>query len=276
MKNEKDLTNKIYGALYGFAIGDSMGATTEFLTKQSIKRRYGKVNDLIGGGWLNLKVGDVTDDTQMMICIIDAIMDDTDGWFMLDVANNFIKWMDSNPIDIGAKCNASIKLLKLGKGIPIDQSSLGNGSLMRALPFALLKNKNLNIMQGGLTHNSTICSEIIGLYTDIVESLLMEVNTPDELISNLRPMVHSLMDPSGHVQNTFNNVLYWARKQSFEDAIVGAVNDGGDADTIAAITGSLAGLIHGFNAIPEKWVEKLDKNVQNKLDNFANYCLQMY
>ena len=51
---EKELESKIKGALYGFAIGDAMGATTEFMTKESIKKKYGKVTDIIGGGWLNL------------------------------------------------------------------------------------------------------------------------------------------------------------------------------------------------------------------------------
>lgn len=54
--------DKVKGALYGFAIGDSMGATNEFKTKEQIEYE-GKVTDLIGGGWLNLNAGEVTDDT---------------------------------------------------------------------------------------------------------------------------------------------------------------------------------------------------------------------
>lgn len=44
-----------------------------------------------------------------------------------------------------------------------------------------------------------------------------------------------------------------ARKDSFEEALLLAVNAGGDADTIAAITGALAGAYHGLSGIPERW-----------------------
>ena len=40
------MKNKIRGSLYGFAIGDAMGATTEFMSKESIKKQYGKVTDI--------------------------------------------------------------------------------------------------------------------------------------------------------------------------------------------------------------------------------------
>ena len=68
------IKNKIAGAIYGFAIGDAMGATTEFMNHAQIKKQYGQVTDIIGGGWLNLEAGKTTDDTQMTICVMDALM----------------------------------------------------------------------------------------------------------------------------------------------------------------------------------------------------------
>lgn len=69
----ENIQSKIKGALYGFAIGDAMGATTEFMSEIEIKEKYGEVRDIIGGGWLNLKPGEVTDDTQMTLCVCEAI-----------------------------------------------------------------------------------------------------------------------------------------------------------------------------------------------------------
>lgn len=43
------IRNKIAGVIYGFAIGDAMGATTEFMNPKQIKKQYGKVTDIIGG-----------------------------------------------------------------------------------------------------------------------------------------------------------------------------------------------------------------------------------
>jgi ADP-ribosyl-[dinitrogen reductase] hydrolase len=50
-----------------------------------------------------------------------------------------------------------------------------------------------------------------------------------------------------------------ARKDNFEEALTVAVNAGGDTDTIAAITGALAGAYHGLSGIPERW----RKGIQN-------------
>lgn len=73
------LHNRVLGSLLGFAIGDAMGATTEFMTRAEISHKYGEVNDIIGGGWLNLKAGEVTDDTQMMTIVAKARMENTTG-----------------------------------------------------------------------------------------------------------------------------------------------------------------------------------------------------
>ena len=53
-----------------------------------------------------------------------------------------------------------------------------------------------------------------------------------------------------------------------EDIICEAVNLYGDPDTIGAIAGGLAGVYYGYNAIPERWREKI--LVKEKLINLAN------
>ena len=44
----------------------------------------------------------------------------------------------------------------------------------------------------------------------------------------------------------------------FEQAVTEAVNLGGDADTVGAITGALSGARWGMSAIPERWLEGLE------------------
>ena len=69
-----NLGNKISGALYGVAVGDALGAPLEFMSAAEITRKYGSaVKDMIGGGWLNVEPGEVTDDTQMTIAVALAI-----------------------------------------------------------------------------------------------------------------------------------------------------------------------------------------------------------
>ena len=256
--------DRIKGAVYGFAIGDAMGATTEFMTKEQIANKFGKVTDIIGGGWLNLKPGQITDDTQMTLCVMDAIMaaDESTYEFRSECTKNFIEWYESNPPDVGNQCAMGIIDLMQGC-LPHETVRAGNGSLMRALPCALINKPYWNEIQGKLTHNNTLCSDLIQNYTRLIRNLLRGKYTF---------VKRSLLEPSGFILNTYNNALYWHDKESFEDAIIGAVNHGGDADTIAAIAGSLAGARFGYNAIPERWIDQLDFDIKDKLDEFIDYC----
>lgn len=267
--------NKIAGAIYGFAIGDAMGATTEFMTQERIVEKYGVVEDIIGGGWLSITPGNVTDDTQMSMGVMNAICNTIgfpykknlaiteDDLFKTNCQLEFIKWLNSKPIDVGNKCFNSIVLLKDNKEIPYDETALGNGSLMRALPCALINKEEWNLIQGKLTHNNDVCSRIISTYSRLIQNLIDE--------KEFEVKTKKLQSPTGHVVNTFNNALYWFNKNSFEEAIIGAVNHGGDADTIAAITGGLVGAKFGYDAIPERWIKQLNPNVKFFLENFKNF-----
>ena len=269
------MRNKIAGAIYGFAIGDAMGATTEFMTAGQIKKIYGQVTDIIGGGWLNLQPGEITDDTQMTMCIMNAIMrrpKDTDQ-FVKNCENNFIAWVNSNPKDIGGQCSRAIHGLMYGHRAVCDSKALGNGSLMRAMPLAVLDLPFWNMLQGRITHNNQACSNIILEYSRLIQDYMN-----DKMVYKYTDKIKGLLEPSGYIVNTFNNSVYWSTIDSFEDAIIGAVNHGGDADTIAAITGSLAGAKFGYNDIPERWINQLNSDVKEFLEKFKNFtfsCLQI-
>lgn len=275
------LESKIKGALYGFAIGDAMGATTEFMNEEQIKKKYGRVSDIIGGGWLSIHPGNVTDDTELMLCVCEAIAHtnnsvfDEDNFFIKQevflerCCENFSMWYRSNPIDIGNACRRVMSTCHTSKNpkdwskVADDPQSLGNGSLMRTLPVALA-NFGLNpaLSQGRLTHNNLICNAGIEMYYKNLEGLLY--NNCFRNVSN-RPI-----EPTGHIYNTIENALFWAQwAPGLEEAIIGAVNHGGDADTIAAITGSLVGALYGYEAIPERWIEQLNPKVKKMLDIYT-------
>lgn len=59
---------------------------------------------------------------------------------------------------------------------------------------------------------------------------------------------------------------------TYENAVITAVNLGNDTDTIGAITGSLNGVIYGENNIPERWKNKLKKKdyIEELSDQFIN------
>ena len=63
---------------------------------------------------------------------------------------------------------------------------------------------------------------------------------------------------SGYVVDTWEAVLWMLlNTNSYKQAIIGCINLGNDTDTIAAICGSLAGIIYGYNNIPHEWINGL-------------------
>lgn len=265
--------DRVAGAMYGFAIGDAMGATTEFMSKEAIAKKYGCVDHIMGGGWLHLKSGCVTDDTEMMMCVCRALMmDDGDKLhrgetFGKACRDEFVRWLSGGPADVGTQCRKAIAhMTQYGyPPIGVDVDALGNGGLMRALPCALMGSgyRHYNILQCTMTHNNFECAEAVSVYHNNIFDLVYGYG------NRWMHAPQSLLDPTGHVYNTLNNALYWSSKSAtFSEAIIGAVNDGGDADTIAALAGGLAGARFGYSAIPKEWCAALDSNIKGQLDEF--------
>ncbi len=66
------------------------------------------------------------------------------------------------------------------------------------------------------------------------------------------------INSSGYVVDCLEAAL-WAfwHTADFREAILMAVNLGGDADTAAAVCGQLAGAYYGYDAIPAHWLSAL-------------------
>lgn len=273
------LYNKILGALVGFAIGDSMGATTEFMSYSEIMARYGFVENLIGGGWLNLKPGDVTDDTEMMMIVAKARMSGEEG-FLDRCCKGFVEWLGTNPRDVGNTCRKAIMdggdnppkewmRLSLERQAFYLKEDLGNGAVMRCLFLALIGETPLAIEQGRLTHNNKVSDLGIENYCHMVfRALHFDYIMPEDSLKGP-------MKPSGMVSDSVHNAIYWSSKaKTFKEAIVSPVNHGGDADTIAALTGGLAGARFGFKEIPREWVERLNRKVFRELRRMAIWIVK--
>ena len=74
---------------------------------------------------------------------------------------------------------------------------------------------------------------------------------------------------NGYVVDTLEGVLFSImNNNNFKDSILCAVNLGYDTDTIAGITGTLAGALYGYENIPKDWVKDLRK--KHYLDTMIN------
>lgn len=274
---------RVKGALYAFAIGDAMGATTEFKTRRQVQQTYGKVEDIIGGGWLKLKAGQVTDDTDMMLLVAQAVSEgQSEDEILDDCCTLFKMWYASGPVDVGGTIGTAIRMNYRSTSYEdwMDNSRLvqkfywpsyGNGSLMRCL-FPILyyldSPNDLYLKQGRLTHNNSTCDNALRIYRTVIQALYKHGRI-DYLTRTLEDLGARLGSPRGHVLDTLNNALYYVKNcQSLEQAIINAVNNGGDADTIAAITGGLVGFKFGFESIPSRWIKQLDPKVVEKIEKY--------
>jgi len=272
-------------AYLGLAIGDALGATTEFMTPAEIKSQYKVHRNIVGGGWLYLQSGQVTDDTEMSLALGDAVL--TNGeWQLQQVAEAFLAWMKSKPIDIGATCRRGIReYMTTGQlEVPYNDWDAGNGAAMRMAPVALytLGNEPLleryAVEQAHLTHNhplSDAASVTIGLMVQRAilgcDRFALHAVSRDLVALHGNFAFNNYKGLAGsYVVDTLQTVFHYLfSTANFEECLIGVVNQGGDADTTGAIAGMIAGAFYGLDAIPKRWLRKLKREVREHVEEQA-------
>ncbi len=273
--------NRALGAYLGFACGDALGATVEFMTPKQIQIRFGLHREMIGGGWLALAAGQVTDDTQMALALGQAMIDHR-GWNIKAVADNFVAWMNSGPVDIGNTCRRGISRYRdcgeLAGAQRADDA--GNGACMRNLPVVLATlNRsdcftNWSLQQNHITHNNPLSDAATLTLGRMTRNLILEegleyCTREAESLIKQHPAFAYLPYPgksSAYIVDTVQTVLhYFFNTDDFESCLVATVNQGGDADTTGALAGMLAGARYGVAQIPQRWRSRLDDRVTEQI-----------
>lgn len=286
---ELDLIQRAQGAFLGFAIGDALGATTEFMTPREIACEHGTHRNITGGGWLRLKPGQVTDDTEMSIFLARTLIAHQ-GLSALVAATAFGDWMRTRPVDIGQCVRQGIrKFLRRGiTQMPFTPQGGGNGACMRNLPVILVCLKNwskfntMTQLQAHCTHNHPVSDQLTLVFGELTRCLLegqgklaaLDIashvirETPKWSFSRYRG------ESSAYIVDSFKCVMHhFFDGTSFEDILIRTVNQGGDADTNGALAGMLAGALHGPDAIPRRWKRKLDPNVRREIQHLTPLLL---
>lgn len=279
-----DVRQRARAALLGLAIGDALGATVEFMTAGEIQASYGTLRKMVGGGWLRLRPGQVTDDTQMSLCIARSIV--SVGHDPQDIARRFVEWYLSKPPDIGNTCRRGIVRFMTRGTVhgPPNEGDAGNGAVMRVAPVALATladERLLNdaiVAQAHITHNHPLSDAAAVLVGQLIQLALIGHamdrlrRQVDRTVLTVRQFDYRRFNglSTAYVVDTMQTVLHFLfSTSSFEECIVATVNQGGDADTTGAIAGAIAGAYYGLNAIPKEWMRKLDRDVRDELDILA-------
>lgn len=289
MNSAKNLTDRAIAAYLGLAIGDALGATVEFMTPREIAEKYRVHDALIGGGWLHLKAGQVTDDTTMSLALGASILEQgrVDA---LAAAQAFDAWMRAKPVDIGNTVRRNLlQFRKTGNPeAPCSEHDAGNGALMRVLPVALATlNQPIDTIraachaQGHVTHNSPLSDAACETIVLMIQDALQGCDKNHLLHNHAHPLaarhpefrfraIRQVGNPSGYVVDTVQAVFQaFFDTDDFRDCLVDVVNRGGDADTTGAIAGMLAGALYGPDDIPEAWKKALNREVRTLCETQA-------
>ena len=285
-------SNRARGILLGLACGDTLGRPVEFSSASSIAAEHGQLDEMIGHGTWNQPAGTITDDTEQALCIARSLVEQQ-AFDPADIASRFVDWYDSNPFDIGRMTMKSLSRLKHGddwseagqhvwETSPEGQNA-GNGSVMRcpplAIPYATDWERLVTVSRQSsqITHADPRCTygcavlnlTLAGLLDDVDTPLqdalnYVDASAPDELTAALRPLARGdqpdLLETSGYVIHSLQTALHdGLHTTDAEEAIVTAVNRGGDTDTIGAITGSIAGARFGASQLPDQWLAVIDE-----------------
>jgi ADP-ribosyl-[dinitrogen reductase] hydrolase len=262
--------------LIGLATGDAFGAPLEGLPAPRER-----VTDMLPGGRNPRAKGEVTDDTLQALAVAASLAAcrrfDPD-----DLMARFVAAYLTSPQWFGPTSSTVFDLVR--SGVPVHEASavahrrLGasrtNGSVMRGFPIGIFYTPRsvpgISIACSRLTHHDMVaahCSVWLNLMTSLMcrgtpreEAYRVACArcTDGEVLSMLGNYKKYPPEPSLDALLCSHAALScFMDAPSFEGALVSAVNLGGDADTVGACCGALAGANWGMDAIPERWIADL-------------------
>ncbi|UMY18679.1 ADP-ribosylglycohydrolase family protein [Methylobacterium organophilum] len=249
------------GAMVGLAVGDALGAPIEFSQRDSLP----PVTGYRAGGPHRLKAGQFTDDGTQALCLADSLVESEGVFdpadFLTRVAASYRtghNYVTGRCFDIGNQTVAAIEAFETAGSCRnnVDEDAQGNGALMRLVPAVLVARTELDAVvvataQSQTTHASPVC---IAAAQEMASILWEAIEGRRITFDGLKGFPREQVISSGHAPASLH-AAKWAiaNTETFEDAVLLAVNLGDDSDTVGAITGQLAGAIYGYTTIPQPW-----------------------
>lgn len=284
------MTDTALGCLVGLFVGDAAGATLEFFKGGIDDKIALHAMSMPGGGALSVAAGQVTDDSELAMALLDALSKCDCTTLDEDIqkltALNYIEWHRSRPFDIGQTCMRAFGFANDADSMLVNASkfnmfSEANGALMRIAPLAIW-GRNMSVdrlmtlarRDAMLSHPNPVCQDANALYCVTLTHLLthpfdrhgalskVQKCLPDvdiklqQWFAISQTMTNPLTEYNcrvniGHVKHAFILAFHFLKEgTSYEEAVKRTLMMGGDTDTNAAIVGAVIGALHGFQGIP--------------------------
>lgn len=287
--------------MLGLAIGDALGAPTEFLSYDEIRVRFPPDGVQDFHPFVGLRAGSYTDDTEMTIAIALGILNASKSNLesILDsISTEFVKWYGQTKAgrSPGRTCTSSVSRLRQGVHWSVSgkNDSKGCGTAMRSAPIGLAFRTDLNMLEELATKSSLIthghpaatAGSIGTAYLvvkalegipilDSVESLLERTEgmskdftdcigkIPAALEEENSRKAHEMLGEGWVAEEALAGAIYVCAKHpdSFERVVLEAANANGDTDSKACIAGAIAGAYQGENALPKRWRTQVEDNL---------------
>ncbi len=283
-RHPDSVRDRALGAFLGLAVGDAVGTTLEFRPRDAQPR----VEDMEGGGPFELPPGCWTDDTAMALALADSLASG-EALDARDLMDRFVRWWRDGEyscrghcFDIGNTTRAALdRYLRTGDPLAgsTDPESAGNGSLMRLAPVALRfwhdrpRLAATAAEQSRTTHGAEEAVDACRAFAELLADAIAGRSRADVLAprrfegaeaitrvmaGSWRGRPRNEIRSSGYVVHTLKAATWSvARTGSFRNAVLLAANLADDADTVAAVTGQLAGALYGLPGIPDDWLARL-------------------
>jgi len=300
VKPEDELRNHAAGCLLGLAIGDALGAPFE--------GRKGPIEPpekfFIRG---DLPAGAYTDDTQMSLITAESILQCKD----LDPDDLAKRFTASIGKIRGIGAITKLVLEKMAEGqkahfaaeeahLQLGRRSAGNGAIMRMAPIAIAFWDDIpKVCQAAadaaaIIHFDPLAHNAAQAVAELTALLLSGASIREQALATVEALflpkdscvaaalrkgasssAEELRPETGFAIDTLTAAI-WAflEKDDFKGCVQAAISIGGDTDTTAAITGSLAGAMWGLGEIPKEWRDGVEGSkeilkLSNKLVDFS-------
>jgi poly(ADP-ribose) glycohydrolase ARH3 len=278
------------GALLGTFVGDALGMPYETAAPADVPERVEMVDARLGRGTY-------TDDTQMTIALAESLIacgrvDDE------HLAATFLSRYDPDR-GYGGGTREVLELWRAG--VPVAEAagrifggrgSRGNGAAMRVAPVAVLFAHDRERLEreaelsARVTHRHPVGVDAARVQAaavgaamrgdDVLAAAADAVRTGElaSALERVRRLRAARPDPATAATELGNEpygdrslptaLLAAVSHDDFEGAVGYAVRCGGDADTIAAMAGAVAGARAGAGAIPARWLDALEDSERGR------------
>jgi len=306
---------KAIGALLGTFVGDALGMPVEGYSREMIASAYGEVTELLPGTLgRGMYTDDTQMMIGVAESLIECRGFDGDHMARRFV-RNFDPERGYGPGAWEAiyRLSQGVPWQRAGEKM-FGGGSFGNGSAMRIAPVGALYASRPEELVGvaqntaRITHTHPLALggavlqasavglaflsdpasplDISGFLDQLAERIHPEWDAFRHKLVHARELLSKEFDP-GEVIHLLGNdatcqasvpaalLCFLAHPDSFRDSVVAAVNLGGDADTIGAMAGAIAGARLGYEAIPEDWRDGLENGGSGR-DHVIELGRQLY